>query len=385
MPQEEREPTRLFEFEPRLLALFLFISIPFILIGSLLILGSVRNEINRRSGVGLADVAADTARHLDAYFLHNKTAVSMLAVTPTLIEGVAAANRGYSQDADAISEHLIELDREWLEASGRLLLAEHVVDNGMSEYLREVTAFNPAYREILVTDRYGALVAATDVTTDYYQADERWWQRSYGDGETGSIFLSTVVYDESVGAHVVEVAAPLRERLDDDMTVVSGVLKALINAGDLINVVGAVRVGESGHAFIVDASNQTVIAGDTPQTQAGQEYPGFNKLREAHSDEQRFFVAQHPGDEIWLAGFAEMTSPIESADLEWYVIVEQQLEEAQAPARAATMYLLTFFGLMVLIVLFFSLYMHFRLVRPIRQVDLREEMDRLANATSSSG
>jgi hypothetical protein len=31
---------------------------------------------------------------------------------------------------------------------------------------------------------------------------------------------------------------------------------------------------------------------------------------------------------------------------------------------------------MVLTVVLFSLYLHFKLVRPIRQVDLREEMDR---------
>ena len=39
---------------------------------------------------------------------------------------------------------------------------------------------------------------------------------------------------------------------------------------------------------------------------------------------------------------------------------------------------------MVLLVLLFSLYLHYRLVKPIREIDLREEMDWLAAAESSA-
>ena len=35
---------------------------------------------------------------------------------------------------------------------------------------------------------------------------------------------------------------------------------------------------------------------------------------------------------------------------------------------------------MVLLIIAFSLYMHFKLVRPIREVDLKEEMERLAES-----
>jgi hypothetical protein len=39
---------------------------------------------------------------------------------------------------------------------------------------------------------------------------------------------------------------------------------------------------------------------------------------------------------------------------------------------------------MTLLVLVFSLYMHFKLVKPVREVGLREELDRLSGAVSGT-
>ena len=71
-----------------------------------------------------------------------------------------------------------------------------------------------------------------------------------------------------------------------------------------------------------------------------------------------------------------MPEPSPSPELDWYVVVQQLLDEAHAPTNTATRYLLTFFRVMALVVVVFTLYLHLKLVRPIRQVDLREEMER---------
>jgi hypothetical protein len=73
-----------------------------------------------------------------------------------------------------------------------------------------------------------------------------------------------------------------------------------------------------------------------------------------------------------------MPQPSPFPELNWRVLVEQLLDEAQAPTSSATKYLVAFFGVMVLMVILFSLYMHFRLVRPISDVELRKEMERFA-------
>ena len=80
---------------------------------------------------------------------------------------------------------------------------------------------------------------------------------------------------------------------------------------------------------------------------------------------------------MWLVGLCSgLPQPSPFPNLDWYVIVQQHLDEASAPATASlTNMVVFFFGLLVSVILF-SLYLHYRLVRRIRQVDLREELNR---------
>lgn len=151
----------------------------------------------------------------------------------------------------------------------------------------------------------------------------------------------------------------------------------MIDADDLASVVGQVRAGQSGHAVLVDASDGVVITGEDPGEASRRPYAGLAQLQEAMAEGRSSFVSRSEDGRVWLAGFCRMPEPSLSPELDWYVVVEQLLEEAHAPIRTATRHLLTFFGEVVLTVVLFSLYLHFKLVRPIRQVDLREEMERI--------
>jgi hypothetical protein len=373
---------RKFEFEPRLLALFLFISIPFILIGSLLILRSVRTEVNKTIGDNLAELAATNARYLDSYILTKVTDVSRLAVTPTLVDDVVAGNQRYPENNELAQKRIAEIDDDWQQAGGLTWFAVEILRKRSSQFLRDVASFSPAYQEILLTDERGALVAATNATTDYFQADEPWWQKAYGDGYAGTIHVSNVRYDTSARVYGMDVAVPIRVG-EGDQERVAGVLKALIGAQDLFAVLDAVKVGGTGRAVLLNAPDETVITAENPTNVMKESHPGFVHLKEAVAQGRRHFISQHNDGSTWLTGFSRMPEP-GHPEIAWYVVVEQLIEEAQASTQGATAYLLLFFGAMVLLVLIFSLYMHFRLVKPVREVDLREEMDRLSGAVSES-
>lgn len=381
--EQERERPRKLEFEPRLLALFLFIAIPFIFIGSLVILSSARNGVNRTIGDHFAELAAANARYLDSYVLMKVTSVSRLAITPSLVEEVAAANARYSGDAEAVRNRLLEADDLWQLTYGLTPLSIDIIGRASSEFLKNVASFNPAYQEILLTDEQGAIVAATNLTTDYYQADEPWWQKAYGDGWAGTIYVSNVRYDRSAKVHGIVVAVPVRIGKDDEQRVV-GVLKAHIDVRDLFAVMASVKFGESGRALLLNGPDRTVINSDEPDDVMKDAHPGFVHLQEALAEGRRHFVYQHEDGSTRLAGFARMPEPKPFPEIAWYVIVEQSIEEAQAPVQAARTYLFWFFVAMITLVLVFSLYMHFKLVKPIREVDLREEMDRLSGAVSGT-
>ena len=382
---EKKKSTRLIELEPRLVLLFLAIGGPFLLAGCLLILGWLRAELNQTLGEDmLGGAAADAARYLDTYLLNNLANVSVIASTPSLREAANVSNRRYVVDPEQIRDRLLEVDGDWVRGRGAVPIALDIVGNDTSEFLREIVALNPSYQEILLTDRQGALVAATNITTDYYQADEAWWRQAFGDGEQGTLYSSGVIFDTSAGGHELEMAVPVRDKLGGDDYLVIGVLKALWRASDLFSVVSAVKRGETGHALLVSAKDGTVIAGRRPEDIMRRQYPGFASLQEALSEGRKSFMSRDGKGRVWVASFAKMPEPSPAAYGDWLIVVQQEAGEAQAPTTAATWFLVLFFiGIGVLAVLF-SLYLHYKLVRPIREIDLREEMERLGESGAGS-
>lgn len=376
MSREEGAP-HLFELEPRLLLLYLFIAGPIALVGSLFILGSLRSEFTTMIGDNqLAGAAADTARYLDSYLLHNMTNVSVLAATPSLLEAAETSNARYGTSSENTLNRLKGADEEWVETRGASQFAIDLVASETSRFLRNVQSLSPTYTEIMLTDGQGALVAATNITTDYYQGDEAWWQDAYGNGTTGTIYVSDVQYDQSAGDNAFEIAVPLRRRIGDDELAVVGVLKTVIRATDLASVIDAVHRGESGHAILVRADG-TVIVGSGPDDVLKRQYPGMPLLREAVAESRGSFSLQGEDGKIWLSGFSRLPEPTPSPNLDWYIVVQQHLDEATAPVRAGLTSVVIFFLALLASVFLFSVYLHYRLVRRIREVDLREELNRL--------
>ena len=82
------------------------------------------------------------------------------------------------------------------------------LQNELARHLKEFQKRNPKFAELLVTDRVGRLVAATNKTTDYWQADERWWQESEKSA-AGIAYVEGLTFDESSGSDSIELSIPL--------------------------------------------------------------------------------------------------------------------------------------------------------------------------------
>jgi hypothetical protein len=133
----------------------------------------------------------------------------------------------------------------------------------------------------------------------------------------------------------------------------------------------------------VSSTEGTVIAGAEAGDVMQRQYPAFTQLQENLASGRRAFVSRQ-GGELWLAGFARMPQPSPAPVGDWVVVVQQLHGEIHAATRRATTSLIVFFAGIVAMILAFSLYLHYRLVKPIREIDLREEMDRLTEAGSPS-
>jgi GAF domain-containing protein len=141
------------------------------------------------------------------------------------------------------------LNQQWLaaDAAGNDAhpLVQMVLNHPIAEELHELQETFPQHAEVFVTDRYGANVAATNRTSDYYQADEEWWQVAYNKGE-GAVFIGQPEFDESSQTLGLQMAVPVFSEGGE----VVGVLRTTIDLAILAESLEAGRFGQTGRTEI---------------------------------------------------------------------------------------------------------------------------------------
>ncbi len=239
----------------------------------------------------------------------------------------AEQNASYSGTQEGIVDSILALDEEWQsQPTESNPLINGVLNNALGDELRAFIEENPEHLEAFVTDQYGATVAATGVLSDYYQADEEWWQVAWNNG-AGGIYIGPVVYDESAGAPIIEFAMPIRDASGKPI----GVLKDAYSVAALQSRIAEFTLGETGQAHLFDGSGNLLAApGVAPELAGrpaeetlllgGQIYEGAGSALDVESE-----------NKAYVAGYAPVTAPGDASyinDLNWVVMILQEQSEA---------------------------------------------------------
>ena len=133
-----------------------------------------------------------------------------------LIDAVRAQNdmtAAYSQaDIDA-------LDAAWREEIGMSdrPTIDPVLENAASAFLRDrVAAAGGAITEVFIMDARGLNVAASDVTSDYWQGDEAKFSETFPNG-AGASHISEVEYDESTQTYQAQISFPIVDPVSNEV------------------------------------------------------------------------------------------------------------------------------------------------------------------------
>ncbi len=125
-------------------------------------------------------------------------------------------------------QELSKIDKQWVSNPTRTNPAiRNILENDISRQLKlELERVNRAagyvkVPEILVTDKFGALIGASGISSDYYQADEDWWlaarENHYAFGD--------IHFDKSCVTNVIALSI----RLSDERDNFRGVIKVLLS------------------------------------------------------------------------------------------------------------------------------------------------------------
>lgn len=231
---------------------------------------SVINNVNTASslrsqiGESFAEVAVSTMDEVSHMLSENVHLLQLVAMEAEVREMVEERNLTYTGTEAEIQAQISDLDEKWMAASDYSSLIRNVISdnkdvNPAGHALHDFFEFFPQHAEVFITDMYGANVASTGRTSDYYQADEGWWQATWNDG-AGDVYIGDPEFDESAGITALNMGVPISNHDGE----VIGVLRSTLNIEEILAIVSETQIGETGHMTLVDR-NGIVIADPHPE------------------------------------------------------------------------------------------------------------------------
>ena len=132
------------------------------------------------------------------------------AQSTQVINAVNSQNIKTSGSSEA---QILEWDQAWRAQVGQAeqpLIAD-VMGRDLSGFLsQQVKDSGGRITEIFVMDALGLNVAASDVTSDYWQGDEDKYSKSYGQG-SGAVFVDAIEFDESSQSYQGQISISLTD------------------------------------------------------------------------------------------------------------------------------------------------------------------------------
>ncbi len=198
----------------------------------------VEPEVERQLSERANSVAAVT----DGAVQNAVKDLEMLVISPAIID---AAMRGAAQARQLGLERVSIGEAERRMGGTRSLQVDAEVDRQLAGVVDR-----SLFAEVFVTDRNGFVVAGSNLTSDFVQSDEPWWQEAF----SGLAHVSTAEIDESTDVLSVTIAWPVTGPGGS----IVGVVKGVLDLGRLRPALAAMAQGW-GYVQVVDERGLLII------------------------------------------------------------------------------------------------------------------------------
>ncbi len=168
--------------------------------------------------------------------IYNKIEEFQIYAENSEVQKVTKESNEEFEKLDDIQRFIERKDREWTSVPQKTVtdfMRESANNEPAKELKRRLKFYEEKYGyrvfgEVFITNKYGANVAQTGKATDYYQADEQWWQITKKDG----LYVADVQYDKSADVYSTDIGI----RIDDEDGNFAGVIKAVLNIEGVIDI-----------------------------------------------------------------------------------------------------------------------------------------------------
>jgi signal transduction histidine kinase len=302
------------------------------MLASLALYSSVTGREALANGIGLASeaIAESLANSVDRVLYLRSHEVL------TVMNGYGIANEVNISNAafDAMEDpqaYIDQIDDDWSSVQTEVIpeSMEDVLENNMSLILRSQLVSHyleehgvAVFGQVIVTNKYGAVIAATHRPDGYRQSDEVWWQNALGDG---SLYYSNIQYDENAGVYGVCTCVPIR----DDSNEVIGVARAMVNILAIAKEIELTALGyETSELKIITSDGKLIFSSRAYVILQNVSSSAFFELA---TDERGHFIEKE-GEARRLFSYVVSTGYLDYEGNEWLVFLSHSEDEVLGPA-----------------------------------------------------
>jgi signal transduction histidine kinase len=263
-----------------------------------------------------------------------------------------------------------EMDRKWPGIGNDDPAMKEYLDNYVAIRLKALSEDEGNMGEVFITDRFGGLVAASSKTSDYFQADEDWWQKVYNGGNGGD-YIGDISFDPSSDKWGITLAVPIRDSAGNFI----GVCKAFLEAGGFFKPLQDFKIGKTGHASLINGKGDIIFhEGVEPMT---FKFCKGDCLEAVNSGTAPYIITDklsvHDG-KIFLVSADIPASLFSDGNTSWKILIAQDELEAFAPVNKFLFILVVVWSCMIVVMLPVGCYLGDIFARPIHELHIATEM-----------
>jgi two-component system, NtrC family, sensor kinase len=228
-----------------------------------------------------------------------------------------------------------------------LLKNREVSNNLKLSYLDSVRKAYKAYDYIVVTDTQGA----AKVYSGDFKSDEG-YKGFLGEVLKGKSFVSDFMYFEDTKSYGVYYAAPIM----DEENKIKGAVVERMNFNAILDIIGNVKLGEKGYAFLVDSKGNYI----------SHPFNSMDIIKNLNNSKYMSFYTTHNNTQYFSALYG--ISKYDTQKNNWYVVVEEPVSEAYEVAYRLRTYTVIVLVISVAIVFVLVAMLSRRIARPIKNL-----------------
>lgn len=290
-----------------------------------------------------------------------------LANDPRIITALKNSNKEFDKISD-VEKHIEEIDAQWISGSSKENnFAENLLEHENSKILNEKINFYKekygeiVFAEIFTTNKYGANVAQSAVTSDYNQSDEEWWQVAKNEG----MYINDVDFDESAEVYSIDISV----RINDEDESFLGVLKSVISLNDILESIQTAK-SESKHnsiQFELINNNYQLIYSTEQDWEIFEDVTSKPYFKSVIDGDEHFLKIENSFQEIGnLYTFSYSNGYRDFAGLDWSLVLKYDTQDVLQPVASLKFTILISSIVIGIIAISFGLLISRSIVIPIR-------------------